>query len=1015
MSTRVPREKAVFCQALELSDPEQRRQFLDQACGADKTLREQVNRLLGLSHSAGDFFKECAPALEAEPADAGQVLSAAESAAEAETAESKRIGSYKLLQKLGEGGGGVVYMAEQEQPLRRRVALKIIKLGMDTKNVIARFEAERQALALMDHPNIARVLDAGATETGRPYFVMELVYGVKITDYCDQNRVSMSERLELFIQVCNAVQHAHQKGIIHRDLKPSNIMVTMHDGVPIPKVIDFGIAKATEQRLTDKTLFTSYAQLMGTPAYMSPEQMELSGLNLDTRSDIYSLGILLYELLTGRTPFDTADLLKLGVDELRRTVREREPLSPSAKLKTLTNEELTKAARRRHIEAPRLVSQLRGDLDWIVLKCLEKDRTRRYATANGLAMDLERYLHEEAVLARPPSRIYRFQKLVRRNRVVFASIAAASLALIAGFGTSTWLFFRERDARREAERGRANEALLRQQAEARAAISHAAPLIGEKQFEAADQVLDMVSFPENGVGGEAVLQALAEWAATDYRWWRAAEYFKLLLRSDKMQTPDIATLNATRCAVALIEAGDKPGYKQFRRDNLERFGRIPYPVEAERTLKNSLLLPADKTMMAALAPLANLAIKAVPAGTPTPAEEPWPGAIAWRCDSLALWSYRQGDYAAAVGYCRRCLSYGGDPARVATAHAILAMCFYQLGQAQNASNSLALSLELANHNGREASWFDWTLDRILMKEAAALLQHQLPATSSPVGSQELGGLTPRQAQAREVIAQAVALVNKNHMAEADQLVGLLPSSDCGVAAGLSVFRPLAEWAAVHGKWRRAADYYSALVPSDRLEPVILATHDCLRHAVILAEMDDRAGYESVCRESIKEFGAGANPPNLERIVTMCSLSAPSVSLLSAISPLAQKLAQSIPTETDRNSWALPWECMSLALFEYRRGSYAEAVDWATRSLSFESDSVKARPAGLQAILAMAYHQLGQTDQARSALRQSRELIEERWKQPFTADAYTGGACYDWFIARRLEREAAATIESSAHK
>ena len=257
MSTRVPREKAVFCQAMEIADPEQRRLFLDQACGADKALRIDVERLLGLSENAGNFFEECAPALAPAAGDAERVLSAAQSAVEVdETPETKRIGPYKLLQKLGEGGYGIVYMAEQEQPIRRRVALKIIKLGMDTKNVIARFEAERQALALMDHPNIARVLDAGATEAGRPYFVMELVYGVKITDYCDQNCVTMRERLELFIQVCNAVQHAHQKGIIHRDLKPSNIMVTMHDGVPVPKVIDFGIAKATEQRLTDKTLFT---------------------------------------------------------------------------------------------------------------------------------------------------------------------------------------------------------------------------------------------------------------------------------------------------------------------------------------------------------------------------------------------------------------------------------------------------------------------------------------------------------------------------------------------------------------------------------------------------------------------------------------------------------------------------------------------------------------------------------------------------------------------------------------
>src|SRR5689334_4097685 len=450
MTSPFPREKAVFCQALEISDPDQRRQFLDQACGADKALRAQVEGLLAHSQGSGDFFKECAPALEAQPSDADQVLSAGEAGLGDEAPETKAIGRYKLLQKLGEGGCGVVYMAEQETPIRRRVALKIIKLGMDTRNVIARFEAERQALALMDHPNIARVLDAGATETGRPYFVMELVHGVKITDYCDQNRVSMQERLELFIQVCNAVQHAHQKGIIHRDLKPSNIMVTMHDGVPVPKVIDFGIAKATEQRLTDKTLFTSYAQLMGTPAYMSPEQMELSGLNLDTRSDIYSLGVLLYELLTGRTPFDTTELLKAGVEEFRRTICEREPLSPSAKLKTLNNEELTKTARRRHIEPPRLLTQLRGDVDWIVLKCLEKDRTRRYATANGLAEDIERYLHEEAVLARPPSQLYRLHKLVRRNPMVFASGAVAVAALLAGIIISTRLLFQEREALRSA-------------------------------------------------------------------------------------------------------------------------------------------------------------------------------------------------------------------------------------------------------------------------------------------------------------------------------------------------------------------------------------------------------------------------------------------------------------------------------------------------------------------------------------------------------------------------------------
>ena len=562
----------MFCEALEIADPEQRRQFLDQACGADQALREQVERLLALSQSAGDFFKDCAPALEPAAADAAQVLSAAESALEPEIPETKRIGPYKLLQKLGEGGYGVVYMAEQEQPIRRRVALKIIKLGMDTRNVIARFEAERQALALMDHPNIARVLDAGATETGRPYFVMELVYGVKITDYCDQNRVSMQERLELFIQVCNAVQHAHQKGIIHRDLKPSNIMVTMHDGVPVPKVIDFGIAKATEQRLTDKTLFTSYAQLMGTPAYMSPEQMELSGLNLDTRSDIYSLGVLLYELLTGRTPFDTTDLLKLGVEELRRTVCEQEPLSPSAKLKTLNNEELTKTARRLQVEAPRLVSQLRGDLDWIVLKCLEKDRTRRYATANALAMDIERYLHEEAVLARPPSQLYRLQKLVRRNRMVFLFGAAAVAALLLGTIISTLMFFREREAR-------ASEARLRKEAELREEASHIALLVTQRRFEEADK-LGGLPLIKPSIEVAAELRALGDWHAAKAAGKKRLSGSPRSCKVNQLDGPEVTSLDQLRLAAALLQAGDRHGYEQWRQSLVARFTPAAVPAFA---------------------------------------------------------------------------------------------------------------------------------------------------------------------------------------------------------------------------------------------------------------------------------------------------------------------------------------------------------------------------------------------------------------------------------------------------
>jgi serine/threonine protein kinase/WD40 repeat protein len=450
MKANAPNDLTIFNAALEITGPLERAAYIDRACGADAALRQKIVSLLAAYENAGDTFDHFGRG--------GTIKTQAESA-DSERVGSK-IGRYKLLQKIGEGGCGAVYMAEQEEPVRRRVALKIIKLGMDTKSVIARFEAERQALALMDHPNIAKVHDAGATETGRPYFVMELVRGTAITAYCDEKNLSTRERLELFTKVCQAVQHAHQKGIIHRDLKPSNILVSVNDGVAVPKVIDFGIAKATtDQRLTDKTVFTAFEQFIGTPAYMSPEQAEVTNLDVDTRSDIYSLGVLLYELLTGRTPFDPKELLRVGLDEMRRTIREKEPERPSTRVSTLGGQELTIAAKRRGLEAPKLINVLRGDLDWIVMKCLEKDRTRRYETANGLAMDLKRHLSHEPVLARPPSLGYRLQKSFRRNKGVFTAAGIVGLALVMGMVVSSWQAVRATQARRgeEAARLRADE------------------------------------------------------------------------------------------------------------------------------------------------------------------------------------------------------------------------------------------------------------------------------------------------------------------------------------------------------------------------------------------------------------------------------------------------------------------------------------------------------------------------------------------------------------------------------
>jgi WD40 repeat protein/serine/threonine protein kinase len=443
MNPPKPSVGALFDAAL-LLPREQRIAYVQAACAGDDALRQRVRALLAAHEAAGSFMED--PAAAARPGPPGDPTSdetrpsgTIEMAApSADEAVGRTIGRYKLRQKIGEGGCGVVYAAEQTEPVRRKVAIKVIKLGMDTQQVIARFEAERQALAMMDHPNIAKVLDGGTTESGRPYFAMELVRGIRITDYCDQNKLGTRDRLALFTQVCQAIQHAHQKGVIHRDIKPSNILVTLHDGVPVPKVIDFGIAKAIEGRLTDSTVFTQLHQFMGTPAYMSPEQAEMSGLDIDTRSDIYSLGVLLYELLSGTTPFDAKELGAAGIDAMRTMIREQEPVRPSTRLGGMLGTSSTTIAQHRSTDAVRLVHQIRGDLDWIVMKCLEKDRTRRYETANGLAADLRRHLTNEPVTARPPSTVYRMQKAIGRNRLAFAAAAVVAASLVAGIGVSTW-------------------------------------------------------------------------------------------------------------------------------------------------------------------------------------------------------------------------------------------------------------------------------------------------------------------------------------------------------------------------------------------------------------------------------------------------------------------------------------------------------------------------------------------------------------------------------------------------
>jgi serine/threonine protein kinase/Tfp pilus assembly protein PilF len=451
-------ERDIFIAALQKKDTGERQRYVNEACAGQPELREQVETLLRLYEGAGSFLQN--PAMELPPT--ATLDKAAEPTAPVDPPvlterQGSQIGPYKLIEQLGEGGFGIVFRAEQQQPIRRTVALKVLKPGMDTRQVIARFEAERQALAVMDHQNIARVIDGGETRSGRPYFVMDLVKGIPITRFCDEQKLTVRQRLELFVPACRAVQHAHQKGIIHRDLKPTNVLVAAYDGKPVPKIIDFGVAKALGQQLTERTLATRFGEIIGTLEYMSPEQAEFNALDVDTRADVYSLGVLLYELLTGTTPLSTAQLKQAGVAEVLRLIREEDPPTPSTRLSN-SKESLTAISAQRKLEPARLAREVRGDLDWIVMRCLEKDRARRYQTANDLARDIERYLNEEPVEAGPPSPVYRLRKFARKNRKWLAAATAFVLLLVTGTGVSAWQAVRARTAEREAVKARDSEA-----------------------------------------------------------------------------------------------------------------------------------------------------------------------------------------------------------------------------------------------------------------------------------------------------------------------------------------------------------------------------------------------------------------------------------------------------------------------------------------------------------------------------------------------------------------------------
>ena len=710
----------MFFAALHVTDAEQRKVFLDQACLDNPGLRSVVEEMLASQEDADRWIDRgyTALVLSAEELPDAVPDGAAGKGELADDRIGKRIDRYTIVQCLGEGGCGVVYLAEQEAPVKRLVALKVIKLGMDTRSVIARFDAERQALAMMDHPNIARVLDAGATDTGRPYFVLELVRGTRITEFCDSNRSDLRQRLELFILACKAIQHAHQKGIIHRDVKPSNVLVAMHDGVPVPKVIDFGIAKAIEGRLTEETLHTHHEQLLGTPAYMSPEQAELRGIDVDTRSDVYGLGVLLYELLTGRTPFDSKELSLAGPEGMRRILKDREPLRPSAALAAMDAAELKAAAEKRHTEPARLLSQIKGDLDWIVMRALEKERTRRYDTANGLAMDVQRYLSDEAILARPPSRLYLLRKLVRRHTIVFLSGAAVALALIAGLGASTWLYLRAKEAL-------ANEEVLRQEAESREKLTDAVIRVRQGDHEGAAKAVEAIKERprQPSLDGVTALRAVGEWLALQGRWQEAAERFLWLLEIDKLDPWGPVTLDIQACGVVLVESGDTEAFRKFSVDAIATQASLSNGDAVSRVLKTCLLLPANGDQMSRLQPLGDTT-------------ERWFATLkgdksGWAALPCSLWRYRQGDYPGAIEAARPAAD-GSTPAGALhpTVKAILAMAEWRTGDEKEARLHLAQARDavdrrfvqpMSGGDGGRGFWYDWLFARIMVREATMLM------------------------------------------------------------------------------------------------------------------------------------------------------------------------------------------------------------------------------------------------------------------------------------------------------
>jgi serine/threonine protein kinase len=726
-------EGAVYETALALEGRE-REAFLDKVFFGDPKGRARMARLLKRSGESAAFFLE----VNEHGAVLAEEVLENSPAAEAVLAEEPELegpdsqfGPYRLISQIGEGGCGVVYEAEQLEPVRRRVALKIIRMGMNTRSVIARFEAERQALALMDHPNIARVFDAGETTSGRPYFVMERVSGERITKWCDSVKLNVVGRINLFIRVCHGIQHAHQKGVIHCDIKPSNILVTMQDGAPMPKVIDFGIARAAAPSDTPtRALRAMPDQFIGTPSYMSPEQVSMSGMDVDTRSDVYSLGALLYELLGGRAPFNEQSLEQAGIAETRRTLLEDEPPLLSRMLADLPEEELAKIALARGEEPRKFLARMRGDLEWIVAGAMAKNRNHRYQTVNALAADLGRYLNDEPVSTHKASRIYLLEKFVRRNRAACFSAMAVVVSLVAGLGTSTFLYLSEKKAlaeqarlSREAESARKRETWLREQAQARANVSRVAVLLGAGKIEQADALLSKSPLETIEPSREAadVFRALGNWNALYGRWKQAVQCYVLLDQANRFDNPEKTVEEGSDLLAigpALLANHDLAAYDKFRLETLDYYFPAKNSVQAERLLKICLLKPANSEILGRLKGAAEICARGVPtqSGMPTFPQ--------WEALSMTLYNHRCGNIEQTLEWGRRSFNFP-DPAgsRLSAVLSLTAMAHYRAGDKIAAVRDLEKARRFIEEGklmplAERGSWFSWVIADILQEEAS---------------------------------------------------------------------------------------------------------------------------------------------------------------------------------------------------------------------------------------------------------------------------------------------------------